>query len=235
MSFKLFSVDSAPRHDKMKTMMNEKKTNSVYDLIKGKLQSEAQPEGLRVLHVATSIAEADMLRQVLAEAGFNIEFVPATSTGVFGTTGNSVIYIAEADYAAASEFLKEYLEAPPCYETEPPPLPSEDEEEPAAPRTDTPEAEGDADYSLAMPMYLETTPPPPGMRLLHMASSNPEAEMLTQVLANAGFVTEYIPSTFTGLFGSAGNRAIYIAESEYDAAAPFLEDYLNPKPPQPTQ
>lgn len=115
--------------------MDDKKTNPVFDKIRAKLpdhllapfafaagiplavqrvfESDAAPDGLRILHVATSIPEAEMLRQVLSEAGFEIEYVPATSTGVFGTTGNNVIYISEEKYPEAAQFLADYLNPQP--------------------------------------------------------------------------------------------------------------------------
>jgi hypothetical protein len=73
---------------------------------------KSAPKGLRLLHAASSVPEAEMLTQVLIAEGFQIEFVPSITTGVFGTTGNSEIYVAEADYDRAVQFLKEYLTPP---------------------------------------------------------------------------------------------------------------------------
>ncbi len=69
------------------------------------------PGGFRLLHAAPNVAEADMLRQVLIDAGFHMEHIPTANTGVFGTTGNHNIYALNAEYDAADAFLKEFLTA----------------------------------------------------------------------------------------------------------------------------
>ena len=85
------------------------------------IYGEGSPSGLRWLHTASSIPEAEMLQQVLIAEGFHIEYVPSTATGAFGTTGNTNIYVPEREYAQAAEFLKAYLNPPPESEGENPP------------------------------------------------------------------------------------------------------------------
>ncbi len=70
---------------------------------------EEKAAGMKLLHTAGTPAEADLLRQVLVDAGFYMEHVPSASTGVFGTFGNSNIYVKTEEYADAEEFLREYL------------------------------------------------------------------------------------------------------------------------------
>lgn len=67
------------------------------------------PDGLQLVYTAINTIEADMLRQVLADAGFSVEFVPSASTGVFGTSGSSEIYVAAPEAQAAAAYLNEYL------------------------------------------------------------------------------------------------------------------------------
>ncbi len=73
---------------------------------------EPDPDGLKLLFTAASSPEAELLRQVLIEAGFHIEFVPSTVTGVFGLTGNTCIYVPAGEYAEAQAFLRDYYSAP---------------------------------------------------------------------------------------------------------------------------
>jgi hypothetical protein len=73
------------------------------------LFKDAVPEGLKVLHVAPSQPEADLVRQVLIESGFHVEYVSSTGGGAFGVMGSNVVYVQEADYDAALAFLQEYL------------------------------------------------------------------------------------------------------------------------------
>lgn len=68
--------------------------------------------GLRLLHMAGTSAEADLLRQVLSGAGFQMEYVPTSSVGVFGTTGSNRVYVRAEEFDEAEAFLKAYLEAP---------------------------------------------------------------------------------------------------------------------------
>lgn len=73
---------------------------------------EGTPVGLKALHTAESIPEADLMRQLLIEAGFHVEYVPGTAMGVFGISGSSTLYVPEAEYAAAAEFVRDYLNPP---------------------------------------------------------------------------------------------------------------------------
>ncbi len=81
-------------------------------------QGVPSPEGLRLVHCAATVAEAEMLRQLLSEEGFHVEHVPSTSTGVFGTTGNSSVYVRDDQFESAQTFLEEYLSAEPIMEEE---------------------------------------------------------------------------------------------------------------------
>lgn len=74
------------------------------------MQSNA-PEGLALIYTAANTVEAEMLRQILNEAGFHAEFVPSSFMGIFGAGGNSDIYVAADEAEAAGKFLKEYLES----------------------------------------------------------------------------------------------------------------------------
>lgn len=77
---------------------------------------DGAPRGLVLLHVTATTAEADMLRQVLTEAGFHMEYVAGAATGIFGTTGNNSIYVQSAEFDQADAFLKEFLAAEPLPE-----------------------------------------------------------------------------------------------------------------------
>ena len=48
-----------------------------------------------------------MLRQVLIEAGFHVEYVPG-----FKSYESRTIYVPEAEFTAAAEFLGQYLNTP---------------------------------------------------------------------------------------------------------------------------
>ena len=76
------------------------------------LFSEADPDGLKMLYSAVSAAEADLLRQILAEAEFHPQFVPSTGTAL-GITGNPCIYVPTGEYSEASAFLNDYFNVPP--------------------------------------------------------------------------------------------------------------------------
>ncbi|MEN6626608.1 MAG: hypothetical protein ABFD69_10305 [Candidatus Sumerlaeia bacterium] len=71
--------------------------------------SSSTPEGLERIHTAMNSIEAEMLRQVLTDAGFSVEFVPSASTSVFGTSGSSEIFVAAPEAQAAAAYLNEYL------------------------------------------------------------------------------------------------------------------------------
>lgn len=77
---------------------------------------QAEPDGLRFLHAAATIPEAEMLRQVLTDAGFHIEHVAAAATGAFGINANSSIYVRADQYEEADAFLREFLSAEPIEE-----------------------------------------------------------------------------------------------------------------------
>lgn len=67
---------------------------------------------------------------------------------------------------------------------------------------------------------------PQGLKLLHTANTVPEAEWLTQVLRDAGFAMEHVPTASTGIFGTSGNSSLYVRPDEHDEAAEFLHNYL---------
>ncbi len=89
------------------------------------LFSEGVPSGLRLLHTADTIPEAEMLSQILHEEGFPIEYVPTAGAGIFGIQGNRTIYVREDAFDTADAFLSEYLsgkvESPEGTEEAPPP------------------------------------------------------------------------------------------------------------------
>lgn len=71
------------------------------------------PDGYRVLHVAQTGMEADLLRQVLAEEGFEAPYVPSVWTAVAGQIGNNPnVYVRAEQYDEAREFLLDFLTAP---------------------------------------------------------------------------------------------------------------------------
>jgi hypothetical protein len=80
---------------------------------------DAAPDGLRLLHCAGSVPEAEMLTQILIDEGLHIEFVPSWTTGTFGTTGNSNIYVQQADYDRAAQLLRDYLDGDAVDPTDP--------------------------------------------------------------------------------------------------------------------
>ncbi|HBF33614.1 TPA: hypothetical protein DDW35_03525 [Candidatus Sumerlaeota bacterium] len=75
------------------------------------------PDGLRLLHCADSVPEAELLTQVLTEAGIHVEFVPTWTGGAFGMSGsNNDIYVQEDDFSKAKELVKEYFDGNPVEE-----------------------------------------------------------------------------------------------------------------------
>lgn len=68
------------------------------------------PEGLAFVCAASTAAEADLIRQMLRDAGFAVEHVAASATGVFGTTGNANVYVHTDEEKEAREFLSQLLE-----------------------------------------------------------------------------------------------------------------------------
>jgi hypothetical protein len=57
-----------------------------------------------------------LLRQVLTEAGFHIEYVASANAGVFGTPGNNSVYVQASEFEEAKKFLDEYLSAEPQFD-----------------------------------------------------------------------------------------------------------------------
>lgn len=78
---------------------------------------ESSPQGLRELFLATSPAEAELLRSVLIEAGFHPEYVPSDMSAI-GPHDNSQIYIEVAEYDQALAYLHEYQAGEPEPEKE---------------------------------------------------------------------------------------------------------------------
>jgi len=64
------------------------------------------PEGLAHVCSATNPAEADFIRQMLQNAGFHVEHVPAVTT-VFGTSGNAHVFVHAGEEKEAREFLSQ--------------------------------------------------------------------------------------------------------------------------------
>lgn len=86
---------------------------------------------------------------------------------------------------------------------------------------------GSAVASQPPPMPYLREQAPAGLKRFHIADSVPEADLLRQVLAGAGFHVEYVP----GSGRDAGSRTLYVSETEYAEADEFLKDYLNPSVP----
>ena len=68
------------------------------------------PEGLALVYSAASPPEADWVRQVLLSAEFHVEYVAASTTGVFGTSGNVHVYVHAGQEKEAREFLSQLRE-----------------------------------------------------------------------------------------------------------------------------
>lgn len=75
----------------------------------GRVMVDLSPQGLKLVHTAGTVSEAGWLTQVLRDAGFTMQYVPSASTGIFGTSGNSSIYVIPDEYDEALEFLNQYL------------------------------------------------------------------------------------------------------------------------------
>ncbi len=76
----------------------------------GRVMVDLAPQGLKLLHTANTVTEAEWLTQILRDAGFAMQYVPSASTGIFGTSGNSSIYINRDEYDEALDFLNQYLD-----------------------------------------------------------------------------------------------------------------------------
>src|SRR5687768_4838779 len=63
----------------------------------------SNPDGMMLLYTASTVPEAEMLRQMLADAGFHPEFVPSIMMGVFGIGGNPQIYVPADEIKDATE------------------------------------------------------------------------------------------------------------------------------------
>jgi hypothetical protein len=87
-----------------------------------------------------------------------------------------------------------------------------------------------ADMAHADPAFDRA---PDGMRWIYTAGNTVEADMLRQTLQENGFQTEYVPWSLTGVIGATGSPHIYAPEDEAEAAAEFLNAYLDPKPAPP--
>ena len=68
------------------------------------------PEGLAIVCSAASPAEGDLIRQILRDAGFHVEYVPAVTTGVFGTSGSAHVFVHASEEREAREFLSQLRE-----------------------------------------------------------------------------------------------------------------------------
>jgi hypothetical protein len=72
--------------------------------------STAAPEGLALVCSAPTPSEADLVRQILQDAGFHVEFVPAVNTGAFGTSGSIHVFVRLDQEKEAREFLDQLQE-----------------------------------------------------------------------------------------------------------------------------
>ena len=68
------------------------------------------PEGLAIAYTAANSAEADMVRQMLQDAGFHVEYVASYRSGVW-IAGSSVhVYIHADEVEEARLFLRQLNE-----------------------------------------------------------------------------------------------------------------------------
>jgi hypothetical protein len=81
--------------------------------------------------------------------------------------------------------------------------------------------------------FLDT--PPDGLGLVHVASTTAEAEMLGNVLTDAGFHVEFVPSIAMGVFGMAGNNRVYVRREEREECIAFIDEYLRAHEPAPEE
>lgn len=72
--------------------------------------SATAPEGLALVFSAPTTVEADLIRQVLQNAGFHVEYVSPVSTGVFGTRGSVHVYVHASQEKDACEFISQLRE-----------------------------------------------------------------------------------------------------------------------------
>ena len=69
------------------------------------------PEGMAHVHTAPTPSEADLIRQMLRDAGFHVEYVPPVTTAVFGTSGSNHVFVRADQEKEAREFLNYLQEA----------------------------------------------------------------------------------------------------------------------------
>ncbi|PKO16055.1 hypothetical protein CVU37_11925 [candidate division BRC1 bacterium HGW-BRC1-1] len=67
-----------------------------------------------------------------------------------------------------------------------------------------------------------STTAPSGLALVYSAPTPPEANLTCQILRDAGFHVEFVPSATTGVFGTTGSVHVYVHESEQEEACEFL-------------
>ena len=67
-----------------------------------------EPEGLTLVHCAATTAEADLLRQILEDAGFRPEYVSSVGPGGFGTSGSPYVCVPAEEGEEARRFIAAY-------------------------------------------------------------------------------------------------------------------------------
>ena len=72
--------------------------------------STTAPEGLALVCSARTAPEGDLIRQILRDAGFHVEYVPPMTTGLFGTSGSVHVYVHAREQEEACEFLRQLRE-----------------------------------------------------------------------------------------------------------------------------
>lgn len=77
---------------------------------------DTAPSGLQFIHASDTAAEGELLRQVLVNEGFHVEYVPAGRTGAWGAMGDTRIFVPEEEAERAREFVRDYLNADPTQE-----------------------------------------------------------------------------------------------------------------------
>ncbi len=65
---------------------------------------------------------------------------------------------------------------------------------------------------------------PEGLALVYTASNSSEADWVRQVLRDAGFHVEFVPSATTGAFGMSGSVHVYVHTEEVKEALEFLRE-----------
>jgi len=67
-----------------------------------------------------------------------------------------------------------------------------------------------------------STTAPEGLALVYSAGNPSEADLTRQVLRDAGFHVEYVPSVTTGVFGTTGSAHVYVDACQEKEACEFL-------------